>query len=324
MLLKKDPLIENSFAMQATRNGYGKALSELAESNPKIVVLDADLSKSTKTIEFQKKAPERFFNFGVAEQNLMGHAAGFAISGLIPYASTFAIFATGRAWEIVRNSIAYPNLNVKIVATHAGISLGEDGASHQIIEDIAIMRVIPNMKVIVPSDSVQAYYATLEALKKKSPVYIRLGRPNVPVIHQNKKCISWEKANTLINNNGDITFFTTGIVTYEAWKAMAILEQQKGWKINLVEFSVVKPIDKKTIIQFAKTSKIIFTIEEHNVMGGFGSAVAECIVEEQLCRIKRIGIQDEFGQTGSYKQLMQHYKLNAEGIVEQVEEALKS
>ena len=313
MLSQKDPLNNSSFETKATRDGYGEALAELGETNNKIVVLDADLSGSTKTNIFAKKFPNRFYNFGVAEQGLVGHAAGFAISGLIPVVSSFAIFLTGRAWEIVRNSVAYPNLNVKLVASHAGISLGEDGASHQIIEDIAIMRVIPNMTVIVPSDYYQTKLALQEALKLTTPVYIRVSRPKVPALYKEDAPFKIGKYN-IIQEGEKIAFLATGIMVYEAWKLARLVEEKYKIRPWVVDCHTIKPIDVDTLEKVSSKVDKIITFEEHNVLAGFGSAVKEAL--NVPIPIINHGIYDVFGQSGTFEDLMDHYNLSAKKMLE--------
>lgn len=304
---------------KATRDGYGDGLVACAEKYKQMVVLDADLSGSTKTKPFSKQYPERFFNFGVAEQNLVGQAAGMALSGLLPVASSFAIFLTGRAWEIVRNSVAYPGLNVKLAATHAGITLGEDGASHQIIEDIAIMRVIPGMTVLVPADYWQAYHALDAALAHEGPVYLRLGRPGVPIIYDEKDPFVIGKGR-ILEKGKQVALISCGVLVYEAWKAARMLRSQ-GIDATVVDMSTVKPLDHELLAQLADDHSLFITLEEHNVIGGLGSAVTEFTSSlSKPVQVHRIGIQDVFGQSGSIRDLMDHYKLSAEELVPQIAE----
>jgi len=317
-MLISDPMSEN-LKKKATRDGYGDGLLVAGEKDNKVVVLDADLSGSTKTNGFKNKYPDRFINFGVAEQNMMGQAAGMALSGLKPVASSFAMFASGRAWEIVRNSIAYPKANVKICATHAGITLGEDGASHQVIEDIALMRVIPGMIVLVPADYWQAYYAIIAALEIDGPVYIRLGRPAVPMIYSQEDKFEIGKA-SVVQEGGDITFFACGVMVYEAWKAARILQVDTGKKINVIDVKSIKPLDETVILKYAEKSKHIFTFEEHNVLAGMGSAITELVSSKLLKKIIRIGIDDEFGQSGTISALMDHYELTAEKLTKKIKQ----
>ncbi|MBX3721504.1 MAG: transketolase family protein [Turneriella sp.] len=307
-------ILATNLEKKATRDGYGAALLDIGAENPKVVVLDADLSGSTKTKKFSEKYPERFFNYGVAEQNLIGQAAGFALSGLIPVASSFAMFAAGRAWEIFRNSVCYPHLNVKIAATHAGITLGEDGASHQIIEDIALTRVIPGVTVLVPADYHQAAAAIKTAVAFNSPVYLRLGRPNVPSTYLATDTFAIGGSHVL-QRGSKIVFIAAGVMVYEAWKAAALLEKETGVKPTVIDAYSVKPLDEKTILSETKDAKLVVTFEEHNIMAGLGSAVAELLAEKQPCRVHRIGLRDEFGQSGDAAALMKHYKLTAETML---------
>ncbi|MCX7633640.1 MAG: transketolase family protein [Turneriella sp.] len=308
---------------KATRDGYGVALAELGAENPRIVVLDADLSGSTKTRKFAEKFPERFFNYGVAEQNLLGQAAGFALSGLIPVASSFAIFATGRAWEIFRNSICYPHLNVKVAASHAGITLGEDGASHQIIEDLALTRVIPGLTVLVPADFYQAQAAIRAAVAYDGPVYIRLGRPNIPVIYQPTDPFRIGGAHVLQQGHR-ITCIATGVMVYEMWKAAILLEREIGLRSTVIDAYSIKPLAEETILRHTADAELVITAEEHNTIGGLGSAVAELLSEKQPRRIHRIGLHDQFGQSGEASALMAHYRLNAENLVRELVSLVQS
>lgn len=306
----------------ATRDAYGKTLVELGRQNRDIVVLDADLSKSTRTEYFAKEFPERFFNVGIAEQNLMGTAAGLAASGKIPFASTFAVFATGRAYDQVRNTIAYPSLNVKIAASHAGITVGEDGASHQTFEDISLMRGLPGMTVIVPADAVETRFAVKKAAEIKGPVYIRLGRPKVPVIFDETD-YSFELGKGIVLREGkDATIFATGIMVSSALEAADVLTA-KGVNVKVVNIHTIKPIDEELIIKCAKQTGAVVTAEEHSIIGGLGSAVAEVLSENYPVVMKRIGIRDKFGMSGDAGELLVHYRLTSEDIVEGVESCLK-
>jgi transketolase len=308
-----DVLAEN-LEKKATRDGYGAALVEVGAENPRVVVLEADLSGSTKTKKFSEKYPDRFFNFGVAEQNLIGQAAGLALSGLIPVASSFAMFAAGRAWEILRNSVGYPHLNVKVAATHAGITLGEDGASHQIIEDIALTRVIPGMTVLVPADYYHASAAIKAAVGYEGPVYLRLGRPNVPSLYTSTDTFRIG-GSTVLQRGADVVFIAAGVMAYQAWKAAALLEKEINVRPTVIDAYSVKPLDSATILKETTNAKLVVTFEEHNTMAGVGSAVAELLSEQQPCRIHRIGLNDEFGQSGDANSLMKHYKLTAETML---------
>lgn len=299
-----------------TRDAYGKKLALLAKTHPEIVVLDADLSGSTKTALFAKEAPERFFNCGVAEQDLMGTAAGLAHSGLTVFASTFAMFAAGRAWEIVRQSIAYPHLNVKICPTHSGITVGEDGASHQIVEDMAILRVIPGMKVFVPADAYQVVSMMDYMVANKGPTYLRLGRANAPIVFDASYQFNPDKGHVL-REGKEICFFVAGYPTQATCEAAGIL-QGKGISATVVNLPSVKPIDEELIVAMAKSHALLYSVEEHSVIGGLGGAIAEVITLKSPQRLIRLGLQDVFGQTGSSQDLLKHYQLDTEGIVQSV------
>lgn len=304
----------------ATREAYGNALAEIG-GDTRIVVMDADLSKSTKTDVFKKKYPERFINMGIAESNMMTAAAGLASCGKIVFASTFAMFAAGRAYEQVRNSICYPALNVKIGATHAGLTVGEDGASHQVIEDIALMRSIPNMTVICPADAVEAREATIAASKIDGPVYLRFSRLAVPVIFdENTYKFELGKGIT-ISEGTDVTLIATGNMTGYAIEAAELLKTQ-GISARVVNIHTIKPIDKDIIIKAAKETGAIVTCEEHNIMGGFGSAVAEVLVENYPVPVKMVGVHDKFGKSGKPDELMKMYGLTAEDIVNKAKEVI--
>ncbi|WP_407306295.1 transketolase family protein [Desulfosporosinus sp. SB140] len=304
----------------ATRDAYGKALVVMGKENPNVVVLDADLSKSTKTAEFGKNYPERFFNMGIAEANLIGTAAGLAAAGKIPFASTFAVFATGRAFEQIRNSIAYPKLNVKIAATHAGISVGEDGGSHQAIEDVAIMRAVPNMVVLVPADGEETRQMVLAAAEYKGPVYIRMGRLEVPVIFGEDYHFEIGKANVL-KEGTDVAIMANGLMVAIALEAAELLASE-GISVSVVNVSSVKPIDEETILRVAKTTKAVVTAEEHNIIGGLGSAIAEVLGEKLPTPMVRVGLKDTFGESGRPYELLEKYGLTKEGIIKAVHEVL--
>ena len=305
---------------KATREAYGDALKKLAASNPDIVVLDADLSGSTKTSEFKKVSPERFFNVGIAEQNLIGTAAGMSLAGKIPFASTFAMFAAGRAFEIIRNTVAYPNLNVKVAATHAGLTVGEDGGSHQAIEDISLMRSIPNMTVISPADATEAEQAVLSAAQYVGPVYIRLGRMAVEDVYDDSYKFEWGKGVELKKGN-DITIIATGLMVQEALKAAKKLSEE-GVDARVINIHTIKPIDAEIIIKAAMETKKIVTAEEHSIIGGLGSAVLEVLAETYPVKVKRVGVMDTFGESGKPKDLLEKYKLTAENIVRACKEML--
>jgi transketolase len=299
---------------RATREVYGEVLVELAKSNKNIVVLDADLAKSTKTIEFKKVCPKRFFDIGISEQDMIGTAAGLAVCGKIPFASTFAIFASGRAYEQIRNSVAYPKLNVKIAATHAGITVGEDGATHQAIEDISLMRSIPNMTVINPADDLETRQAILAAAEYEGPVYLRLGRLSVPRVHDENYSFQIGKGHT-VRDGKDLTIIATGIMVYMAIEAAELLKQD-GIDARVINISTIKPLDRELVIQAAKETGKIITAEEHSVIGGLGSAVAETLIKEYPIPVRMIGIQDEFGRSGSPSELLNHYQLSISGIIQ--------
>ncbi|MFA5524413.1 MAG: transketolase family protein [Tissierellales bacterium] len=307
--------------MMATRDAYGEALKELGGINKDIVVLDADLSGSTKTAVFYKEFPERFINVGIAEQNLIATAAGLATTGKIPFASSFAMFATGRAFEIIRNSVAYPKLNVKIAATHAGLTVGEDGASHQALEDISIMRTIPNMVVLNPADGVETKAAIKKAAEYKGPVYIRLGRSKVPVIFDEGSYEFEIGKGIKIRDGSDVTIIATGIMVSLALDAAEILKKE-GLEARVLNIHTIKPIDVDIIIEAARETKAIVTAEEHNIIGGLGSAVAEVLVEKYPTVMERVGVKDTFGESGSGDELLKKYGLTAEKIVEAAKRAI--
>ncbi|MBP3503109.1 MAG: transketolase family protein [Clostridia bacterium] len=298
----------------ATRQSYGEALLELGRENEKIVVLDADLSTATKTNIFAKEFPKRFFDVGISEQDLMGTAAGFATCGKIPYASTFAMFAAGRAYDQIRNSICYPNLNVKICATHAGITVGEDGATHQMLEDIGMMRQIPNMTVISPSDDTQTKWLIKEISKIQGPVYVRLSRLATPVIYDEDEKFEIGKA-VQIGKGTDATIFATGVTVSEALKAKEILEKE-GIYVRVVDLHTVKPIDKDTIIRCAQETEKLISIEDHNIIGGIGTAISEVLTEYYPKKLIRLGMQDSFGKSGKAENLMHYFKIDASAIIE--------
>lgn len=304
---------------KATRQAYGEALVELGKINKDIVVLDADLTKSTKTSMFQKEFPERHFNVGIAEADLMGTAAGFATCGKIPFASTFAMFAAGRAFEQIRNTIAYPKLNVKIAPTHAGISVGEDGGSHESIEDIALMRSIPGMIVLSPADAVETKKMIFAAAEYEGPVYIRMGRLDVETIFDEETYdFQIGIANTVKEGN-DVTIAATGLMTYEAIKAANILAQE-GISVRVINVGTIKPLDGEIILKAAKETKFIITAEEHSVIGGLGSAVSEFLSEVYPAKVKKLGIYDKFGQSGKANELLEKYELTAAKLVSMVKE----
>lgn len=312
----------------ATRTAYGLALVELGRENHNIVVLDADLAKSTKTSDFAKEFPNRFFDMGIAEQDMMATAAGLATTGKIPFASTFAIFATGRAYDQVRNSIAYPALNVKIAATHAGITVGEDGASHQSLEDIALMRAVPNMTVIVPADAVETREAVRAAAAYDGPVYLRLGRPEVPVLfggeaEAEKEPYRFEIGRaTRLREGRDLTIIACGVMVAPALEAAENLST-KGIHARVLDMATIKPIDREAIAAAAVETGAIVTAEEHNVIGGLGGAVAEVVVAETPVPVEMVGVRDRFGQSGTPGELLGAYDLTAESIVRAAKRVLE-
>lgn len=303
-------------AKEATRNAYGKALAELVVERDDVLVLDADLTKSTKTIEAKKARPEHHFNMGIAEGNMMAVAAGMAASNKVVYASSFAMFAAGRAFEQIRNSICYPNLNVKVCATHAGITVGEDGASHQCIEDIALMRSIPNMKVFVPCDQYQTKAIVKAVADIAGPCYVRLGRGAVEDVYDENYKFELGKGKVL-REGQKIALVATGMMVQEALKAADILSKE-GILVTVVDMPCIKPIDEELIEKIAKSHEFIITCEEHNVYGGLGSAVSEVTSKKSPVRMEMIGMQDTFGESGTPNELLAKYGLNADHIVEKV------
>lgn len=296
----------------ATRQSYGETLVELGKENEKIVVLDADLSEATKTSLFKRAFPNRFFDMGIAEQDMMSTAAGMATCNQIPFVSTFAMFAAGRAYDQIRNSICYPKLNVKICATHAGVTVGEDGATHQMLEDISMMRTLPNMTVMCTSDDTQTRWAVRECAKYNGPVYLRLCRLATPIIYDENQKFELGKA-VQIGNGTDATVIATGVTVIEAIKAKEELEKQ-GINIRVLDMHTIKPIDKEIIIKSAKETKKIITIEDHNIIGGLGSAVCEVLAENYPTKVIRMGVNDEFGKSGKAELLLKYFKLTAEDI----------
>lgn len=299
---------------KATRQSYGEALVELGKENENVVVLDADVSTATKTEFFAKEFPDRFFDMGIAEADMIGTSAGLSTCGKIPYASTFAIFAAGRAYDQIRNSICYPKLNVKICATHSGVTVGEDGATHQMLEDISLMRTIPNLIVMSTSDDTQTKWAVKEIAKIKGPVYLRLARLKVPVIYDENQKFEIGKG-IQIGDGTDGTIFATGVTVSEALKAKEILKS-KGINVRVVDIHTIKPIDKDLIIKSVKETKKLISIEDHNVIGGLGSAISEVLTDEYPVKLTRLGIKDTFGMSGKADELMSYYKINANNIVE--------
>lgn len=298
---------------KATRQAYGETLAKLKD-HPDLVVLDADLSAATKTDIFAKTAPEKFFNMGIAEADMIGTAAGFALGGKRPFASSFAIFAAGRAYEQIRNAVAYQKLNVTIAATHAGVTVGEDGGSHQAIEDIALMRAIPGMTIINPVDDLETEAVIETILAHEGPVYLRLGRLALERVHEKKRPFVIGKGETLVEGN-DGTIIATGLMVQESLEAAKQLAEQ-GTKIRVLNFSTIKPLDEELVLQAAKETPWIITAEEHSVIGGLGSAVSEFLSENQPTKVIKIGVQDQFGQSGNPELLKEHYGLTAKNIVE--------
>lgn len=303
----------------ATRNAYGIALLELGKRDGRIVVLDADLSGSTRTIEFANAFPDRFFNMGVSEQDMVGTAGGLSLTGKIPFASTFAVFETGRAWDQIRQTICYSNLNVKLVATHGGITVGEDGASHQALEDIALMRVLPNMTVIVPSDGFETKQVIDAVAEYDGPVYVRLGRGKVPAVMPEGYKFQIGKAYKF-HAIHDTTIIANGIMVSLALKASEMLAKE-GINAGVVNMSTVKPLDTDTLLEVAKNSKLIVTAEEHSIIGGLGSAVSEFLSENRAVLIKKVGVKDTFGCSGKPEELLKLYGLTADNIVKVVMES---
>ncbi len=304
----------------ATRDAYGKALVELGETNPNILVLDADLAAATKTGGFKKAFPDRFFDTGIAEGNMMGVAAGLATTGYTVFASSFAMFSAGRAFEQVRNTIAYPNLNVKIGATHAGISVGEDGASHQCCEDIALMRSIPGMIIINPADDIEARAAVFAAVEHQGPVYMRFGRLAVPRVFDENYKFEIGKAVTL-REGTDVTIIATGLMVNEAIEAAKILEDE-GISVELINMHTIKPLDKEAVVKAAKKTGCIVTAEEHNIVGGMGDAVCDAVCSEYPVPVIKVGVEDTFGKSGPAVELLHIFGLDADNIVKKAKIAI--
>lgn len=308
--------------MIATRDAYGKALVELGRQNPNLVVLDADLAASTKTGLFAKEFPERFFDMGVAEQDMISTAAGLAACGKIVFASTFAVFGSGRAWDQVRMSVAYTRLNVKIVVTHGGITTGEDGASHQANEDIAIMRVLPNMTVVVPADALETEKVIREAVRFYGPMYIRLGRPKTPILHENGDFDLQIGKGITMRPGKDVTVFACGMMVGKALEAAEELKKEKI-DCRVVNLHTIKPIDKELIVKCALETKAVVTAEEHSIVGGLGAAVAETLVENACAPMVRVGVKDMFGESGTPDELLVKYGLMPQDIADGVRTVLK-
>ena len=307
--------------LKSTRDGYGEGLVKLGEENPDVVVLTADLGGSTRSDWFKEKFPERFFQMGIAEADMVGTAAGLALSGKISFVSDFGVFVTGRVWDQLRVSVAYNNANVKIGSTHCGITVGEDGATHQAIEDIALMRVLPGFTVIVPADAVEATKATIAASKIYGPVYLRLGRAPLPIVTKETEKFIIGKAQ-ILEEGSNLTIIACGVMVKESLDAAKLLKE-KGISARVINLHTIKPIDREVIIAAARETGAIITAEEHQVMGGMGSAVAEVVMEEYPVPMKRIGIMDRFGQSGKPNELMKEYHLTANDIVREAEKILK-
>ena len=306
---------------KSIRAAIGEELTELGRCNGDIVVLDADLSGSTKTSVFAKSFPDRFFNVGIAEQNLVTTALGLSLTGKIPFLASFAVFATGRTYDQIRNSVCYQKANVKIIGAHGGITVGEDGASHQALEDVALMRMLPNMTVICPCDYEQSRQAVKYASEINGPVYIRSSRVDVPIIYDSSYKFSPDKA-VVLHEGSDITVISNGDIFSEVYKAVLELEKN-GISAELINMPVIKPFDSDTIIKSAKKTKTVITVEDHSIIGGLGSAVAECLSENCPVKLHRFGINDEFGQSGTPKELLAYYKLDAENITKRILEIVK-
>ena len=304
----------------ATRDAYGEALLELGRTREDVVVLDADLSGSTKTKKFGKEFPERFFNVGISEQDMIGTAGGLSLTGKLPFASTFAVFETGRAWEQIRQTVCYSRLNVKLVATHSGITVGEDGASHQSVEDVALMRVLPNMTVIVPADGNETRQVIHAVAGYNGPVYVRLGRSKVPQVMPEDYSFKIGKAYTF-HLGKDATIIAMGIMVAAALDACEIIKQD-GLDVGVINMSTVKPLDTESVLKAAEKSSLIVTAEEHSIIGGLGSAVTEFLSERHPARVVRIGIKDDFGCSGPSPELLNLYGLTSENIVKIIKETL--
>ena len=295
----------------ATRQSFGEVLLELGYKNDDIVVLDSDLSSATKTNIFAKEFPERFFDMGIAEQDMIATAAGLSTCGKIPFTATFAVFASGRAYDQIRNSVCYPNLNVKIAGTHSGITVGEDGATHQMLEDIGLMRGLPNMTVLSPSDDIQTKWAIEEASKIEGPVYIRLCRLATPTIYENRE---FELGKAVVHGDGiDATVFATGDMVCQALQAKEELEKE-GVNIRVVDMHTIKPIDKEAIVKSAKETKKLISIEDHSIIGGLGTAISEVLTDEYPAKLIRLGMKDTFGKSGKAEELLEYFELTSEKI----------
>lgn len=307
--------------MIATRDAYGKTLCQLGEENAKVVVIDADLSGSTKTAGFRKQFPDRFFNAGIAEANMVCMAAGLAAGGMVPFVSTFAVFAAGRAFEQIRQSLAYPKMNVKVVATHAGVTVGEDGGSHQSVEDLAIMRSLPNMTVLCPADGPETAAAINAAASFEGPVYVRLGRAKVPTVFD-QGCDFQIGRGVTVREGSDMTFVTTGLMTAQAVQAAEIL-QEEGISARILHLGTIKPLDVDQVLRVARETGAVVTAEEHSVVGGLGGAVCEALAEGHPVPVEMVGLRDVFGQSGKGDELLRHYGLTPGHLVEAAERVVK-
>ena len=308
--------------MKPTRDGAGEAMTELGRKNKNVIVLSADLTDSTRAGWFKKEFPDRFIGFGVAEQDMFGTAAGLALSGKIPFACTFGVFASGRAWDQIRISIAYMNLDVKIIGTHGGVTVGEDGATHQALDEVALMRILPNMTIVVPADAIEAYKATMQAAGIKGPVYIRLGRNPAPILTKEEDPFRIGKA-ILYRDGKDVTIIVCGHSLYEAKLAREKL-QKEGIDARIINLHTPKPLDKDLLLKAARETGAFVTVEEHTVFGGMGSAVCEFISETHPVPVKMIGIKDRFGESGAPLELLKHFNLMAEDVVKAAHEVLKA
>ena len=300
--------------MKPTRQSYGEALVELGKENEKVVVLDADLATATKTIEFAKEFPNRFFDIGIAEADMIGTAAGMYKYKKIPYASTFAVFAAGRTYDQIRSSVCYPKLNVKICATHAGVTVGEDGATHQMLEDLSLMRVLPNMKVFCPSDDIQTKWLIKEISKINGPCYVRLCRMATPEIYDENQKFEIGKM-VQIGKGTDATIFATGVTVSEAIKAQKELKE-KGMDVRVIDVHTIKPLDEEMIIKCAEETKRLISIEDHSIIGGLGSAISEVLTDKFPMKLERMGVNDTFGKSGKAEELLKYFKIDSSAIVE--------
>ena len=306
----------NKNEKKATRQSFGEALKVLGDENPNVVVLDADLSGATKTSIFAKAHPDRFFDIGIAEQNMLGIAAGMSTCGKIPFASSFAVFVTGRVYDQIRSSICYPNLNVKICGTHSGLTVGEDGATHQMLEDINLMRGLPNMKILAPSDDVQTKWAVEEASKIEGPVYIRLCRLATPIIYNENAKFKFGKG-VCFGEGKDATIFATGAMVSKALEAQEKLKLE-GIQVRVVDIHTIKPIDKGLIVKCAKETNKLISVEDHNIIGGLGTAISEILVEEYPKKLIKIGVNDQFGKSGKADEVLEYFGLTVDKIIQEV------